>query len=172
MKRREFLLALGGAAAWPLTGRAQGSRPVLGFLGSGVASSVQVLDGSGAAEIEAAFRTIVAEQMGALLVPFDSVFNAHRHQIIALAAKHHVPAASAWREFISDGGLMSYGDSNAESYGLAGGLVGRILKGAKPADLPVQQATRLELALNLKTARALGLTIPIPLLGRADEVIE
>ena len=117
-------------------------------------------------------RTIVSEQIGALLVPFDPVLNAHRRQIIALAARDRLPAAYALREFVIDGGLMSYGDSAAESYGLAGGYVGRILKGAKPADLPVQQATRLELTLNLKTAKTLGLTIPIPLLGRADEVIE
>jgi putative ABC transport system substrate-binding protein len=134
--------------------------------------AIRVLDGSGEAEIDAAFQTIVSEQIGALLVPFDPVLNAHRRQIIALAARHRLPAAYALREFVADGGLMSYGDSATESYGLAGGYVGRILKGAKPADLPVQQATRLELALNLKTAKTLGLTISIPLLGRADEVIE
>jgi putative ABC transport system substrate-binding protein len=134
--------------------------------------AIRVLDGGGEAEIEAAFHTIVSEQIGALLVPFDSVFNAHRQQILALVARHRLPAAYASREFVADGGLMSYGDSLTESYSLAGGYVGRVLKGARPADLPVQQASKLELALNLKTAKSLGLTISLPLLGRADEVIE
>jgi putative ABC transport system substrate-binding protein len=134
--------------------------------------TIRVLDGGTETAIEASFQTIVSERIGALIVPFDPVFNIHRKQILALAERHKIPAAYAHREFFIDGGLMSYGDSATETYALAGTYIGRILKGATPGDLPVQQASRLELALNLKVAKALGLQIPIPLLGRADEVIE
>ena len=134
--------------------------------------TIRVLDGSSEAAIDASFQTIVSERIGALIVPFDAVFSIHRRQIIALAERHKIPAAYALREFFLDGGLMSYGDSATETYALAGTYIARILKGAKPTDLPVQQAARLELALNLKTAKSLGLDIPLPLLGRADEVIE
>jgi putative ABC transport system substrate-binding protein len=134
--------------------------------------TVRVLDGSSEGAIEVAFKAIVSEHIGALVVPFDSVFNIHRQQIIDLAKRNKVPAAYAIRDFVVDGGLMSYGDSPTESYGLAATQIGRILKGAKPADLPIQQVSRLELTLNLKTARALGIDIPMTILGRADEVIE
>jgi putative ABC transport system substrate-binding protein len=134
--------------------------------------TIRVLDGSSEAAIELSFQAIVSERIGGLIVPFDPVLNSHRRQIIDLAARYKIPAAYALREFMADGGLMSYGDSATESYSLAAAYVGRILKGAKPADLPVQQASRLELALNLKTAKALGLEMPGPLLGRADVVIE
>jgi putative ABC transport system substrate-binding protein len=134
--------------------------------------TIRVLDGGSEAAIDASFKAIVSERIGALIVPFDPVFNIHRKQILALAERHKIPAAYAHREFFIDGGLMSYGDSTTETYALAGTYIGRILKGTKPGDLPVQQASRLELALNLKAAKALGLEIPIPLLGRADEVIE
>jgi putative ABC transport system substrate-binding protein len=137
-----------------------------------VGKTIRVLDGSSEAAIDTSFNTMVSDRIGALIVPFDPVLNIHRAQIIALAARHRIPAAYSLREFMVDGGLMSYGDSATESYALAGVYVSRILKGAKPADLPVQQAARLELSLNLKTAKALGLEIPVPLLGRADEVIE
>ena len=137
-----------------------------------VGKTIRVMDGGGPAEIDAAFRTIASERIGALIVPFDSVFNTNRRQIIDLAARHKVPAAYTVRDFIVDGGLMSYGDNPTESYRLGGAYAGRILKGAKPADLPVQQASRFELLLNLRTARALGLTLPIALLSSADEVIE
>jgi putative ABC transport system substrate-binding protein len=134
--------------------------------------TIHVLNASTPAEIDAAFGAVVAQKIGALIVPFGSFFNSRRDQIVASAARYRIPAAYAVRDYVAAGGLMSYGDSTAESYKLAGELAARVLKGAKPGDLPVQQATKLELVLNLKTAKALGLTIPITLLGRADEVIE
>jgi putative ABC transport system substrate-binding protein len=134
--------------------------------------TIHVLKGSDEREIEAAFKIIVSERIGGLVVPFDPVFNIHRNQIVALAARYAIPTAYSLRESVTSGGLMSYGDGAADSYRLGGDLAARILKGAKPADLPVQQTPKLELVINLKTAKALGLTIPITLLGRADEVIE
>jgi putative ABC transport system substrate-binding protein len=137
-----------------------------------VRKTVRILRGGTAGQIEEAFKIIASERIGALVVPFDSVFNIHRKQIIALAARNNVPATYALREFVADGGLMSYGDDPIEAYRQSGMVAARIIKGAKPSELPVQQATKLELVLNLKTAKALGLTIPITMLGRADEVIE
>jgi putative ABC transport system substrate-binding protein len=139
---------------------------------STLGKTIRVLPASEERGIDTAFKTAASEHIGGLLVPFDGAFNSRRNQIVALAAQYAIPAAYSVREFISAGGLMSYGDDSAESYKLCGRLTARILKGAKPADVPVEQAAKLELVINLKTAKALGLTIPITLLGRADEVIE
>ena len=130
------------------------------------------LGASNPSEIDAPFMTLIERRIGALVVSADPFFTTRKDQIVALAGQHAVPAIYVWREFPTAGGLISYGTDLADTQRQAGVLVGKILNGAKPADLPVQQAVKVELVINLKTAKALGLTIPLPLLGRADEVIE
>ena len=122
--------------------------------------------------IEIAFATLTERKIAALLIGADALFNNHRPQIVALAARHGIIAMYPWNEFVTEGGLVSYAPSLTEAYRLSGLYVGRILNGKKPADLPVMQPTKVELAINLKTARALGLDVPPSLLARADEVIE
>jgi putative ABC transport system substrate-binding protein len=133
---------------------------------------LHVLDASTEREIDAAFGKLIELRAGALVVSVDLFLNNQRAQIVALAARHAVPAIYGVREFATAGGLMSYGNDLADAYRQSGIYAGKILKGAKPADLPVQQVVRVEFVINLKTAKTLGLTFPITLLGRADEVIE
>jgi putative ABC transport system substrate-binding protein len=132
---------------------------------------LQVLRASGEGDFNAAFANLTQLRAGALVIGADPVFNSLSEQLAALAVRHAVPAMYQYREFAAAGGLMSYGASNTESHRQLGVYTGRILAGAKPADLPVQQSTKVELIINLKTARAFGLTMPQSLLLRADEVI-
>jgi putative tryptophan/tyrosine transport system substrate-binding protein len=131
-----------------------------------------VANASSEREIDAAFAMLAQRRIGALLVGNDPFFYTRREQIVALAARHAIPAIYVVREYAQIGGLMSYGTDVNDAQRLAGTYVGRILQGAKPADLPVQQAVKVELVLNMKTAKTLGITFPLSLLGRADEVIE
>ena len=131
-----------------------------------------LLNASSPHEIELAFANLVAQRAGGFLLGTDPFFMTARDQLVALANRHTVPAIYPFREDAAAGGLVSYGASNRDAFRLVGDYTGRILSGDRPADLPVQQVTRIEMAINLKAANALGLTVPLPLLARADEVIE
>jgi putative tryptophan/tyrosine transport system substrate-binding protein len=133
---------------------------------------ITILQASDSREIDTVFETLVGMRAGGLLVCADPFFIAQREQFAALAARHAIPAIFEDREFTVAGGLMSYGASFTDAVRQVGNYTGRILRGEKPADLPVIQPTKFELVINLKTARALGITVPGSLLALADEVIE
>jgi putative ABC transport system substrate-binding protein len=133
---------------------------------------VHVLQASTERELDSAFSTLIQRRAGGLVISADTFFSGKSVELAALASRHAVPTISPYRDFVTAGGLMSYGGSVTELYRLAGVYTGRILKGEQPADLPVQQVTKVQLAINLKTAKALGLTVPTSLIGRADEIIE
>jgi putative ABC transport system substrate-binding protein len=133
---------------------------------------LMVVTASKADEIETAFAAVVAERAGALVISGETFFTGQRNQLVALANRYAMPAIHTSPEWVKAGGLMSYGTNSADSYRIVGTYAGRILKGEKPGDLPIQLATKIRLALNLKAAKALGLTFPTTLLLRADEVIE
>jgi putative tryptophan/tyrosine transport system substrate-binding protein len=133
---------------------------------------LEVVQASTGGDIETAFATLVALRAGALVVGADPFFTSRKDQIVALATRHGVPAMFQWREFAVAGGLVSYGPKFADGAYQIGIYAGKILKRAKPADLPVQQAVKLELVINLKTAKALRINVPLSLLTRADELIE
>jgi len=132
----------------------------------------QKFEASNDSDLKTAFEAMAKRKVGALDVVPDPFFTSRRAQIVALAAQYAIPASYYLRDFAIAGGLMSYGADLKEPGRVAGNYTGRILKGEKPADLPVQQATKVELIINMKTAKTLGITIPLALLGRADEVIE
>jgi putative tryptophan/tyrosine transport system substrate-binding protein len=133
---------------------------------------VIILNAATENEIQAAFASLVQERAGALLVGADTFFTSRPALFVALTARHAIPAIYPWRSHVDAGGLMSYGASLLDSYRQAGVYVGRVLKGEKPADLPVIQPTKFELVINLKTAKTLGLTVPLIMQMTADEIIE
>jgi putative ABC transport system substrate-binding protein len=134
--------------------------------------TLHVLHASSEQEIDTAFMSLVQLRAGALVIGTDAYFNSRSEQLAALTLRYAMPAIYTYREFALSGGLASFGTIAADTYRPLGVYAGRILKGEKPADLPVQQATKVELILNLKTAKALGITVPNTLIGRANEVIE
>ena len=151
--------------AGPITKDAQTAARSLGF-------ALHILGASTEREIDSAFADLAQLRPDGLVIGPDIFFTNRSNQLAALTVRYRLPAIYHYRGFAAAGGLMSYGTSLVDAYRLEGVYIGRILKGEKPAALPVQQATKIELILNLKTAKALGLTVPLPLLGRADEVIE
>jgi putative ABC transport system substrate-binding protein len=143
----------------------QAAAPALGL-------ELHILPASTERDFDAVFATLVRLRAGALMIGADPFLSSRSEQLAALALRNGVPASHLFRAFVAAGGLMSYGGSLADSYRLVGSYTGRILRGERPADLPVQQSTKVELIINLRTAKALGLTVPLALLTRADEVIE
>src|SRR5438477_2213037 len=133
---------------------------------------LHVLKAGSESEINSAFASLVQLHVDALVVAADPFLSSRREQLVALASRHAAPSSYAWREFAASGGLISYGPSLTYAFRLVGHYAGKVLKGAKPADLPVQQPTTFELVIKLKTAKVLGLTVPPSILARADEVIE
>jgi putative ABC transport system substrate-binding protein len=133
---------------------------------------VHVLNASAERDFEPAFTALAQLEAGALVIGADPLFSSRSTQLATLVGRHAVPAIYQFREFAAAGGLVSYGGGLTDAYRVAGVYTGRVLKGEKPADLPIQQSTKIELIINLKTARTLSLTVPQSLFGRADEVIE
>jgi putative tryptophan/tyrosine transport system substrate-binding protein len=166
MRRREFITLVGSAAAaWPLTAHAQqAAMPVVGYLSTRSAEDTT--------HLLAAFRSGLAQNGYTLATIGDPFFDTRRQKLVALAAHYMIPTIYHFREYALAGGLMSYGIDNANAYRQAGVYTGRVLKGAKPADLPVMQEAKFLLVINMKTAKALGIKISDNLLSLADEVIE
>jgi putative ABC transport system substrate-binding protein len=137
----------------------------------GLGLAIEIAPVASEREFEAAFAMLAGRRIAGLLVSNEVLFTSRRDKVVVLAARHAIPTIYAYQEFVAAGGLMSYGPSRSEGYRQSGAYVARILKGEKPGDLPVVQPSKFELAINLKTARTLGVTIPADLLARADEVV-
>jgi putative tryptophan/tyrosine transport system substrate-binding protein len=152
-------------AAGPVSRSSQVAAQALGL-------QLHTVHASSDRDFDAVFETLTQLRVGALVIGPDTLFTSHSEQLAKLTVRHKMPAIYEFREFAAAGGLMSYSSSETEYYRLVGTYAARVLKGDKPADLPVQQSTKFELFLNLKTAKALGITVPLPLSGRADEIIE
>ena len=146
--------------------QAQAAANVLGL------QTIHILQASTEPDLNGIFSTLIQQRVGGLVITADTLFSGKSAELAALASRHAMPTISPYREFVTAGGLMSYGGSVTELYRLVGVYTGRVLNGEKPADLPVQQVTKVELIINLRTAKSLGLTVPPTLLARADEVIE
>ena len=153
------------ALAEPVSRASQAAAHALGL-------DLHVLNASTERDFDGVFASVIQLRAGGLVIGSDAFFTSRREQLAALAVRHAVPTVYENREFVAAGGLVGYTGSIADAYRLAGVYTARILKGEKPGELPVQQSTKVEMFLNLKTAAALGITVPLPLLGRADEVIE
>ena len=153
------------ALAEPVSRASQAAARSLGL-------ELHILHATSDRDFDAIFEKMLDLRVSALVIAPDNLFTAHREKLAALTVRHALPGVYEFREFAAAGGLMSYGSSETEYYRLVGTYAGRILKGDKPADLPVQQSTKVELFLNFKTAKALGITVPLPLSGRADEIFE
>jgi putative ABC transport system substrate-binding protein len=153
------------ALAEPISRSSQAAAQALGL-------QLHAVHASSDRDFDAVFERLIQLRAGALVIGPDNLFTVHKEPLAKLTVRHAIPAIYQYREFTAAGGLMSYGTSETEYYRLVGTYAGRVLRGDKPADLPVQQSTKVELFLNLKTAKALGITVPLPLSGRADEVIE
>jgi len=153
------------ALAEPTSRTSQAAARALGL-------QLHVVHASSERDFDAIFESVMQLRAGALVIGPDNLFSARSKRLAALAVRHALPAVYEFRQFAAGGGLMSYGSSETEYYRLVGTYAGRVLKGDKPADLPVQRSTKVELIINLKTANALGITVPLPLSGRADELIE
>jgi putative ABC transport system substrate-binding protein len=153
------------ATAEPVSRSSQAAAQALGL-------KLHIVHASNDRDFDAVFERLIQLRVGALVIGPDTLFTSRSEQLAKLTVRHEMPAIYEFREFAAAGGLMSYGSSETEYYRLVGTYAARVLKGDKPADLPVQQSTKVELFLNLKTAKALGITVPLPLSGRADEVFE